>query len=150
MSKVEVNEVLRDKRAWIEKQRRRQVPRLGLEGLAVSESAARSGARELVSALAEEEAERLGVAYRRIRIGGQRTLWGSCSPGGTLSFNWRLVLAPLEVLDYVVVHEVCHLRVPNHSRAFWRLVEGRRPDWREQRAWLREHGPELLAFKASE
>jgi predicted metal-dependent hydrolase len=54
------------------------------------------------------------------------------------------------VLDYVVVHEVCHLRVPNHSRAFWGLVEGRRPHWREQRAWLREHGPELLAFKASE
>ena len=144
MSNVEVNEVLRDKRAWIEKQRRRQVPRLGLERLAVSESAARIGARELVSALAEEEAERLGVAYRRIRIGGQRT------PAGTLSFNWRLVLAPLEVLDYVVVHEVCHLRVPNHSRAFWGLVEGRRPHWREQRAWLREHGPELLAFKPSE
>ena len=150
MSQVEVERVLRDKRAWIEEQRRRQVPRLGLEGLAVSESAARTGARELVSALAEEEAERLGVAYRRIRIGGQRTLWGSCSPGGTLSFNWRLVLAPAEVLDYVVVHELCHLRVPNHSRRFWALVEERRPHWREQRDWLREHGPELLAFKASE
>jgi predicted metal-dependent hydrolase len=150
MSQVEVDEVLRDKRAWIEEQRRRQVPRLGLEGLAVSESAARVGARELVSALAEEEAGRLGVAYRRIRIGGQRTLWGSCSPAGTLSFNWRLVLAPLEVLDYVVVHELCHLRVPNHSRAFWGLVERRRPHWREQRTWLREHGPELLALKASE
>jgi predicted metal-dependent hydrolase len=150
MSQVEVDQVLRDKRAWIEEQRRRQVPRLGLEGLTVSESAARVGARELVSALAEEEAKRLGVAYGRIRIGGQRTLWGSCSPRGTLSFNWRLVLAPLEVLDYVVVHELCHLRVPNHSRDFWRLVEGRRPHWREQRAWLREHGPELLALKASE
>ena len=150
MSQVEVNQVLHDKRAWIEEQRRGQVPRLGLERLAVSESAARVGARELVSALAEEEAGRLGVAYRRIRIGGQRTLWGSCSPGGTLSFNWRLVLAPAEVLDYVVVHEVCHLRVPNHSRRFWELVEGRRPHWREQRAWLRDHGPELLAFRASE
>ena len=119
--------MLRDKRAWIEKQRRRQVPRLGLEGLAVSESAARIGARELVSALAEEEAERLGVAYRRIRIGGQRTLWGSCSPSGTLSFNWRLVLAPLEVLDYVVVHELCHLRVPNHSRALLGARRGTPP-----------------------
>ena len=138
MSQVEVDRVLRDKRAWIAEQRRRQVPRLGLERLAVSESAARVGARELVSGLAEEEAERLGVAYGRIRIGGQRTLWGSCSPAGTLSFNWRLVLAPLEVLDYVVVHELCHLRVPNHSPAFWRLVEERRPHWREQRAWLRE------------
>ena len=117
MSQVEVEQVLREKRAWIEKQRRRQVPRLGLERLAVSESEARIGARELVSALAEEEAEQLGVAYRRIRIGGQRTLWGSCSPGGTLSFNWRLVLAPVAVLDYVVVHELCHLRVLDHSRA---------------------------------
>ena len=142
--------VLRDKRAWIEDQRRRQVPRLGLEGLAVSESAARIAARKLVTAVAEEEAEQLGVGFQRIRIGGQRTLWGSCSPRGTLSFNWRLVLAPAEVLDYVVVHELCHLRVPNHSGRFWALVEERRPHWREQRNWLREHGPELLAFKASE
>jgi predicted metal-dependent hydrolase len=149
MSAIEVEQVLRDKRTWIEEQRRRQVPRLGLERLAVSESDARVGARELVSALAEEEAARLGVSYRRIRIGGQRTLWGSCSSRGTLSFNWRLVLAPLEVLDYVVVHELCHLRVLNHSEHFWRLVEQRRPEWREQRDWLREHGPELLAFKAS-
>jgi len=150
MSELEVDQVLREKRAWIQEQRRRQVPQLGLDGRAVSESAARAAARELVSALAEEEAERLGVAYRRIRIGGQRTLWGSCSPRGTLSFNWRLVLAPLEVLDYVVVHELCHLRVPNHSRPFWALVEERRPHWREQRAWLRDHGPELLALQASE
>jgi predicted metal-dependent hydrolase len=150
MSQVEVDRVLRDRRAWIDEQRRRQVPRLGLERLGVSESAARTGARELISALAEEEAERLGVAYRRIRIGGQRTLWGSCSPAGTLSFNWRLVLAPVEVLDYVVVHELCHLRVLNHSRRFWALVEERRPHWQEQRDWLREHGAELLAFQASE
>ncbi|HEU5215044.1 MAG TPA: M48 family metallopeptidase [Gaiellaceae bacterium] len=125
------------------------MPRLRLERQSVSESAARVRARRLVSAVAEEEAEALGVAYRRIRIGGQRTLWGSCSPKGTLSFNWRLVLAPVDVLDYVVVHELCHLRVPNHSRRFWALVEGRRPYWREQRDWLREHGAELLAFKAS-
>ena len=150
MSQIEVEHVLRDQQAWIDKQRRRQVPRLGLEQLAVSESTARTRARELVAALAGEEAEHLGVTYLRIRIGGQRTLWGSCSPGGTLSFNWRLVLAPAAVLDYVVVHELCHLRVPNHSPRFWALVESRRPNWREQRAWLRAHGPELLAFRASE
>ena len=97
--------------------------------------------------LADEEAPRLEVAYRRIRIGDQRTLWGSCSTTGTLSFNWRLVLAPLAVADYVVVHELCHLRVHGHSQRFWSLVERRRPGYREQRAWLREHGPELLAFR---
>jgi len=146
MSRAEAERVLAEKRGWIEEQRALQVPRLGLDRLAVSESEARLGARELVSALAEEEAARLGVRYERIRIGGQRTLWGSCSSRGTLSFNWRLVLTPPEVLDYVVVHELCHLRVPNHSRRFWALVARQRPHWREQRAWLREHGPELLAF----
>jgi predicted metal-dependent hydrolase len=150
MSRAEVENVLTEKRAWIEEQRRRQVPRLGLERFSVSEAEARVGARELVSALVEEEAERLGVVYQRIRIGGQRTLWGSCSARGTLSFNWRLVLAPLEVLDYVVVHELCHLRVPDHSRRFWTLVEQRRPHWRHQRDWLREFGPELLAFSPSQ
>jgi predicted metal-dependent hydrolase len=149
MSHAEVENVLTEKRCWIEEQRRRQVPRLGLEQFSVSELEARKRARELVSALAEEEAERLGVVYQRVRIGGQRTLWGSCSARGTLSFNWRLVLAPLEVLDYVVVHELCHLRVPNHSRSFWTLVERHRPHWRDQRDWLREYGPELLAFSPS-
>jgi predicted metal-dependent hydrolase len=146
-SRAEVERILAAKRSWIDEQRRRQVPRLGLDRLAVSESEARVAARELATALADEEAERIGVAYQRIRIGGQRTLWGSCSARGTLSFNWRLVLAPLEVLDYVVVHELCHLSVPNHSTRFWALVERHRPHWRHQREWLRRHGPELLAFR---
>jgi predicted metal-dependent hydrolase len=147
MTRREIEEVLRDKGPWIREQRRRQVPRLGLEERDVSESEARTAARELVSALAEEEAAWLGVRYERIRIGAQQTLWGSCSSRGTLSFNWRLVLAPFDVLDYVVVHELCHLREPNHSRRFWRLLESRRPGWHEQRDWLHEHGPELLAFR---
>ena len=146
-SRAGVERLLAEKRPWIEDQRRRQVPRLSLDPAAVGESQARSTARRLVSTVAREEAPRIGVEYRRIRIGGQRTLWGSCSSRGTLSFNWRLVLAPSEVLDYVVVHELCHLRVPNHSRHFWALVERHRPDWRRQRDWLRDHGPELLAFR---
>jgi predicted metal-dependent hydrolase len=150
MTRAEIRHVLAAKRSWIDEQRRRQVPRLGLDRLEVSEWEARIAARELVSALAEEEAQRLDVAYERIRIGGQQTLWGSCSVRGTLSFNWRLVLAPFDVLDYVVVHELCHLRVPNHSRRFWTLVERHRPHWRDQRDWLREHGPELLAFSPGE
>ena len=146
-SRAGVERLLAEKRPWIEDQRARQVPRLRLDPAAVSESQARSTARQLVSKVASEEAARVGVEYRRIRIGGQRTLWGSCSSRGTLSFNWRLVLAPSEVLDYVVVHELCHLRVPNHSRHFWALVERHRPHWRRQRDWLRDHGPELLAFR---
>jgi predicted metal-dependent hydrolase len=147
MSRSEIERVLDDKRGWIERQRRRQVPRLGLEAIVISEAEGRNRARRLVSELAAEEAGRIGVSYRRIRIGAQRTLWGSCSPRGTLSFNWRLVLAPPEVAGYVVVHELCHLRIPNHSRSFWTLLEQHRPHWRGQRAWLREHGPELLSFR---
>jgi predicted metal-dependent hydrolase len=149
MTRDEIEHVIATHEAWLRAQRRRQVPRLGLERLELSESEARTGARELLTALADEEAPRLGVAYRRIRIGDQRTLWGSCSTAGTLSFNWRLVLAPLEVADYVVVHELCHLHVHGHSRRFWALVENHRPRFREQRGWLREHGPELLAFRPS-
>ncbi|HEY6834982.1 MAG TPA: M48 family metallopeptidase [Gaiellaceae bacterium] len=148
MRQADIERLLVEQRPWIERQRQRQVPRLGLERLAVCESETRIAAREIVSVLAAEEAEKLGVAYRQIRIGSQRTLWGSCSPRGVLSFNWRLVLAPFEVLDYVVVHELCHLHAPDHSLRFWKLVEGRRPDWRRQRDWLREYGAELLAFRA--
>ena len=122
-------------------------PRLNLDRLAVSESEARTAARELVAAVAEEAAAEIGVRFREIRIGAQRTLWGSCSRRGALSFNWRLVLAPFEVLDYVVVHELCHLRVLDHSPGFWRLVERHRPAWREQRTWLRDYGPELLGLR---
>ena len=150
MGRAEIDHVLSDRRGWIEKQRRRQVPRLGLDGLVLSEGEGRIRAWELVSELAEREAGRIGVSYRRIRIGAQRTLWGSCSGKGTLSFNWRLVLAPPDVVDYVVVHELCHLQIPDHSLSFWTLLERHRPNWRDQRAWLREHGPELLAFKPSD
>jgi predicted metal-dependent hydrolase len=141
-----IRRVLAERRDWIEEQRSLQVPRLGLDPARVDEHEARRAAKELVSAIADEEAAALAVSFRQIRIGGQRTLWGSCSPAGTLSFNWRLALAPLAVLDYVVVHELCHLREANHSRRFWSLVESRRPGWREQRTWLRENGQELLAF----
>jgi predicted metal-dependent hydrolase len=146
-SRAEIENVLEERRPWIEHQRRRQVPRLGLDPGAISESDGRTAARELLASLADEEAPRLDVAYGKLRIGDQRTLWGSCSAKGTLSFNWRLVLAPLAVADYVVVHELCHLRVPDHSRRFWALVESRRPRFHEPRAWLREHGAELLAFR---
>jgi predicted metal-dependent hydrolase len=147
MDDEEIDEVLDAHWDWIAGERAKQIPQLDLDEWEVSEQEARYAARELVTMIAEEEAAELGVAYRQIQIRGQRTLWGSCSPRSTLSFNWRLVLAPFEVLDYVVVHELCHLRIPDHSPRFWRLVASRRPDWAEWRDWLDVHGPELLAFQ---
>jgi predicted metal-dependent hydrolase len=142
----EVQRIIAGHRGWVARERAKQMPRLHLEPAAVCEHDARRAARELTTMVADQEAAELGVSYLRIDVRDQRTRWGSCSTRGTLSFNWRLVLAPFEVLDYVVVHELCHLREPNHSARFWNLVESRRPGWSTQRAWLREHGPELLAF----
>ena len=85
-----------------------------------------------------------GGSFQRITIRDQKTRWGSCSARGTLSFNWRLMLAPPAVLDYVVVHELCHLTHMNHSPAFWALVESVCPDYRIHRKWLKEHGQELI------
>jgi predicted metal-dependent hydrolase len=147
MSRAAIERVLDSHRAWIAAERGKQRPRLGLDPLSVSEADARRAARRLVTGLAEVEADALGVRYERIAIRDQRTRWGSCSTRGTLSFNWRLVLAPYAVLDYVVVHELCHLREPNHSPRFWALVAERRPGWKVERDWLREYGGELLAFR---
>ena len=147
MPDAEIEAVLAAHQDWIAHERAAQAPRLRLRAGDVSEADARAAARELVRMVLDEEAPALGVTYGRVEIRDQRTRWGSCSPRGTLSFNWRLALAPFEVLDYVVVHELCHLREPNHSARFWRLVASRRPAWRRQRDWLTANGPELLAFR---
>lgn len=85
----------------------------------------------------------LGAEYSRITIRDQRTRWGSCSPTGALAFNWRLLLGPEEVLDYVVWHEACHLVVFDHSRRFWDLLERHRPAYRVPRRWLHDNGAAL-------
>jgi predicted metal-dependent hydrolase len=85
----------------------------------------------------------LGFPLKRVTIRDQRTKWGACSAGGSVSLNWRLALAPPEVLDYVILHELCHLRELNHSQRFWALLASVRPDYRRERAWLKENGDEL-------
>jgi predicted metal-dependent hydrolase len=147
MAGAEIDQIIESHREWLAIERAKQRPRLRLDPRHISEVEARLAVRELVAMLIDEEAPAIGVEPMRIQIRDQRSRWGSCSTRGTLSFNWRLVLAPFDVLDYVVVHELCHLREPNHSGRFWKLVEQRRPDWRAQRDWLHEHGPELLAFR---
>lgn len=84
-----------------------------------------------------------GGKYTSITIRDQKTRWGSCSGRGTLSFNWRLILAPPEILDYVVVHELCHLTHMNHSKEFWALVGSVIPDYKMKRKWLKENGHTL-------
>jgi predicted metal-dependent hydrolase len=103
----------------------------------------RRRARSEVGRRLDIATERAGVSYASLQIRGQRSRWASCSPSGRMSFNWRLLLAPAEILDYVVEHEVVHLEVPDHSERFWGLLATRCPEWREREDWLRSHGHAL-------
>ena len=86
----------------------------------------------------------IGVRYGRITIRNQKSKWGSCSANGNLNFNCLLMLTPPEVIDSIVVHELCHRKEMNHSKAFWTEVEKIIPDYRQREKWLKEHGPVLI------
>ncbi|MCL2718501.1 MAG: M48 family metallopeptidase [Lachnospiraceae bacterium] len=110
---------------------------------AAIESWYRSQARELIHEKAAYFAQILNVSYHDIRIKDQKTLWGSCSSKGNLNFNWRIVFAPEEVLEYLVIHELCHLSFMNHSADFWQCVESIQPNYKQVRRWLKENSAVL-------
>jgi predicted metal-dependent hydrolase len=93
-------------------------------------------------------ADLLGVTVKQVRLRSQSSRWGSCSSTGNINYNWRLILAPPHVLDYVAAHEVAHLVEMNHSDAFWRTVKWTLPDMERGRAWLKAHGRALMAWQA--
>lgn len=103
-------------------------------------------AREVFPPKVAYYAQQIGVTYGRITIRNQKTRWGSCSGKGNLNFNCLLMLAPEEVQDYVVVHELCHRKEMNHSHRFWREVEKIMPDYKVHRKWLKEHGGRIIAL----
>ena len=100
-------------------------------------------ARAVIGQRVSYFAAKMGVTYGRISIRDQKTRWGSCSGRGNLNFNWKLVLMPPEVLDYVVVHELAHRKQMNHSPLFWAEVGRVLPDYESRRRWLKEHGKEV-------
>jgi hypothetical protein len=116
----------------------------GEDGLVAIERWYRRAARREIATRLDCACAIAGTPYRSLTIRNQRTRWGSCASGGALSFNWRLVLAPERVLDYVVWHEVCHLRRADHSPAFWALLDAHCPGWRGAARWLRENGNALV------
>ena len=145
MADAEIRAFLKRKEDWIqvhlEQARRREAqPRLteGELGALANE------ARRVIPARVAWFAPTVGVGYGRVTVRSQRSLGGSCSARGNLSFNCLLMQCPPEVLDYVVVHELCHRKQMNHSPAFWAEVERVLPDYRACRAWLREHGGGLI------
>ena len=141
-----IDRALRAHAEWLGRQfAKERPPVLALPCL--TEREGRRAARRLIAETAAAEAPRLGVAYQRIAIRDTRSRWGSCSPRGTLSFSWRLALAPRPILDYVVVHELCHLVHLDHSQRFWSLLAEARPTYQDEEAWLDDHGWELLAYR---
>lgn len=88
----------------------------------------------------------IGVPHKRIRIGDYKTIWGSCSSKGVISFNWRIGMAPGRVVDYLVVHELCHLIEANHSKRYWKLVRDIIADYRDCQKWLKDHDKELRSM----
>ena len=103
----------------------------------------RRRARAEIEPRLERACDAAGHELRGLSIRGQRTRWASCSPTGSMSFNWRLLLAPAPVLEAVVWHEVCHLDVPDHSPRFWKLLQKRCPEYREHQRWLKRYGAHL-------
>ena len=157
--KAYIDGFVTEKQAWIrrkqeemqrqEEERQRVRSREGgnafmLPGTPEEEALYRAQAAEVFARKAAYYAARMGVTFHKITVRDQKTRWGSCSSKGNLNFNWRLVLAPVPVLDYVVIHELAHRREMNHSSRFWDIVGEMMPDYQIQRRWLRDHGGSLM------
>lgn len=150
-SQKDIERILKEKEAWIckhieeikkkkEKYEAEPAQKLTHEELMLLADKA----LDVIPGRVEYFANLIGVTYGRITIRNQKTRWGSCSSKGNLNFNCLLMSTPSEVLDYVVVHELCHRKEMNHSKAFWTEVEKALPDYRDAVKWLKEEGSQIM------
>ncbi|MGH9409044.1 MAG: M48 family metallopeptidase [Vicinamibacterales bacterium] len=127
--------------SWAERQRAHQLAAARAPHV---ERALRTRAQRELPPQLTTLAERFGLVVSRISIRAQRSRWGACAPTGHITLNYRLLLMPPQVREYILIHELMHLRQPNHSRRFWRLVQDACPDFREAERWLKQHGASLM------
>ena len=145
-ARYKIEAFLREKEPWIETQLRKRNAAAQVQSLTKQEhQALAEAAKDWFCERTAYYAPLVGVTYGRITIRTQHTRWGSCSAKGNLNFNCLLMLAPDTVRDYVVVHELCHRKEMNHSKAFWAHVERVLPDYRNPRKWLKDNGAALMA-----
>ena len=149
MKDAQIKDFLHQKSEWIEKQvqavKERQQQMSQIKPLTIEEiHELANQALEVILERVAYFAPLVGVDYGRITIRNQKSRWGSCSSKGNLNFNCLLVLMPPDVLDYVVVHELCHRKEMNHSPQFWAEVRKVLPDYEKQKLWLKEHGNEIM------
>ena len=150
MPEREIRRLVEEKQAWIdshlEKAARQEAERKALPSLSPLELRRLADAALVqIPPSVRQHAAQIGVGYGRITIRNQRTRWGSCSSAGNLNFNCLLMLCPEDVLDYVIVHELCHRKEMNHSARFWALVAAVLPDYKRARKWLKDNGPGILS-----
>ena len=143
MAKAEIDRFVESKRGWIEKHAQNQEQDVPKMTEAEFDTLVRH-ALEVIPEVVARFAPVVGVTYGRITIRNQRTRWGSCSAQGNLNFNCVLMRAPDDVLEYVVVHELCHRKEMNHGPKFWAEVERVLPNCRESRKWLSVNGSALI------
>ena len=106
----------------------------------------KENAKRIFSTAVEQTAKRMGTSYKFVRVTSARGRWGSCSAEDGVNFSFRLLYAPKDVIEYVVVHELAHTKHKNHSKAFWAEVAKYEPDWKEKRAWLKRHSGLMDVF----
>ena len=144
-TKAQIEAFVQSKAAWLQTHLQKRAAQPKLPSLSNEEvHALAKQALEVIPGRVAHFAPLVGVTYDRITIRNQRSRWGSCSSQGNLNFNCLLMLVPPEVLDYVVVHELCHRKELNHAAGFWAEVARILPDYRIQRQWLKAHGSELI------